>query len=100
MYAFRVIKFNNLVNGLKNIQITYNDDRNFYCDIDTLIGSVFARLAQIYERDNIYINEDTKVRIKAITQLHNPKKVVNKPVDDIVDATWILLFLKNNLNQT
>jgi hypothetical protein len=26
-----------------------------------------------------------------------PKKVVNKPVDDIVDATWILLFLKNIL---
>ena len=26
-----------------------------------------------------------------------PKKVINKPVDDIVDATWILLFLKNIL---
>jgi hypothetical protein len=28
-----------------------------------------------------------------------PSKVVNKPIDDIVDATWINKFLKNNLKE-
>jgi len=28
-----------------------------------------------------------------------PSKVVNKPIDDIVDATWINKFLKNNLEE-
>jgi hypothetical protein len=28
-----------------------------------------------------------------------PKKVVNKPVDDIVDSTWITLYLKSKLEE-
>jgi ABC-type proline/glycine betaine transport system substrate-binding protein len=28
-----------------------------------------------------------------------PSKVVNKPIDDIVDATWINLYLKKELKE-
>ena len=43
------------------------------------------------------MNELTQVLAENRGEWITPKKVVNKPVDDIVDATWILLFLKNNL---
>jgi hypothetical protein len=43
------------------------------------------------------MNELTQVLAENQEEWITPKKVVNKPVDDIVDATWILLFLKNNL---
>jgi hypothetical protein len=43
------------------------------------------------------MNELTQVLEENQEEWITPKKVVNKPVDDIVDATWILLFLKNNL---
>ena len=43
------------------------------------------------------MNELTQVLAENREEWITPKKVVNKPVDDIVDATWILLFLKNNL---
>lgn len=52
--------------GLKNLQTTYADDRNFYCDIDTLIGSIFARLAEFYDKDNVYVTPETKAKIKSI----------------------------------
>jgi hypothetical protein len=43
------------------------------------------------------MNELTQILEKNQSEWITPKKVVNKPVDDVVDATWILLFLKNNL---
>ena len=43
------------------------------------------------------MNELTQFLAENQEEWITPKKVVNKPVDDIVDATWILLFLKNNL---
>jgi hypothetical protein len=43
------------------------------------------------------MNELTQILGENREEWITPKKVVNKPVDDIVDATWILLFLKNNL---
>lgn len=43
------------------------------------------------------LNELSQVLEENLQEWITPKKVVNKPVDDIVDATWILLFLKNNL---
>jgi hypothetical protein len=55
----------NSVTGLRNLQVTYADDRNFYCDIDTLIGSIFARLAEFYEGD-IHITPDIKEKIRSI----------------------------------
>ncbi len=52
------------INGLKNLQNTYLNDRNFYCDIDTLIGSIFARLAEFYENDNNNLTKETKDKIR------------------------------------
>lgn len=54
------------IKGLKNLQMTYSDDRNFYCDVETLIGSIFARLAEFYDNDNIFIAQHTKDKIKNI----------------------------------
>ena len=33
------------------------------------------------------------------TEWITPSKVVNKPIDDIVDATWITLYLKEELKE-
>jgi hypothetical protein len=49
------------------------------------------------EESETNMNELTKILAENREEWITPKKVVNKPVDDIVDATWILLFLKNNL---
>jgi hypothetical protein len=51
------------VKGLKNVQQTYHEDRNFYCDVDTLIGSIFARLAEFYEKDAPFVTPEIKARI-------------------------------------
>ena len=56
--------------GLTNLKVTYGDDRNFACDIDTLIGSIFARLAELYQQQNILIPEDTRQRMFGTTHLH------------------------------
>lgn len=50
-----------------------------------------------YEEEGTNMNELSKVLEENKGEWITPKKVINKPVDDIVDATWILLFLKNNL---
>lgn len=49
------------------------------------------------EEEGTNLNELSQVLEENLQEWITPKKVVNKPVDDIVDATWILLFLKNNL---
>lgn len=51
------------IKGLKNVQQTYHEDRNFYCDVDTLIGSIFARLAEFYEKDCPFVTPEIKARI-------------------------------------
>lgn len=68
--------------GLRNLQTTYADDRNFSCDIDTLIGSVFARLAEIYEQNDIYMNEETRARMKG---WFSPREVNDKKSVETVD---------------
>jgi len=54
----------NCITGLKNLQSTYYEDRNFYCDIDTLIGSIFARLAEFYEVNKSHLTQATCDRIE------------------------------------
>jgi len=54
------------IKGLTNVQQTYVEDRNFYCDIDTLIGSIFARLAEFHEKGCVFLTPETKARIKSI----------------------------------
>ena len=65
------------INGLRNLQLTYADDRNFYCEVDTLIGSMCARLAEFYDKDNVYITEETKLKINGMII---PTRIVQQPV--------------------
>jgi hypothetical protein len=53
------------IHGLENLQSTYSEDRNFICDIDTLIGSIFARLIELYE-SNMYLPPKAKEKIMKI----------------------------------
>jgi hypothetical protein len=62
------------INGLKNLQITYNDDRSFNCDIDTLIGSIYARLAECHENKKLFTSEDHSKRLQRILFPHNDLK--------------------------
>lgn len=39
----------NSISGIRNIQQTYGDDRNFFCEMETLLATIFARLAEIYQ---------------------------------------------------
>ena len=80
----------NCVTGLRNLQVTYAEDRNFYCDIDTLIGSIFARLAEFYEGD-IHITPDIKEKIRSIVAplkfKHEKEQIIleeKEPVKDPV----------------
>ena len=70
------------ITGLKNIQHTYMDDRNFYCDIDTLIGSIYARLAEYYQQDNSIFTEEQRKRLHVILFPHEAeeKELTNPPI--------------------
>ena len=47
--------------GLKNIQKTYEKDKKFYCEIDTLIESIRAKLAELEIKHNdIFILDSNK----------------------------------------
>ena len=54
------------IGGLKNLQTTYTEDRSFYCDIDTLIGSIFARLAECYQNDKLFMTDEQRKRLHHI----------------------------------
>ena len=45
------------------------------------------------------MNELTQILEKNQSEWITPKKVVNKPVDDVVDATWILLYLRSEIEK-
>jgi hypothetical protein len=68
------------ITGLKNLQTTYADDRNFYCDIDTLIGSIFARLAEFTENDTVYIIPETREKLLKIIPINRMEPVKKEPV--------------------
>ena len=57
---------------------------------------LYTALIDFKEEGN-NLNELSQILDENKEEWITPKKVVNKPVDDIVDATWILLFLKNIL---
>jgi hypothetical protein len=45
--------------GLKNIQKTYEKDKKFYCEIDTLIESVRAKLTELEIKHSEIFSLDT-----------------------------------------
>jgi hypothetical protein len=64
-----------------------------------------AKKDELYNSLCIYKEGETNLAIFANiletnkTEWITPAKVVNKPIDDIVDATWITLYLKKELKE-
>ena len=64
-----------------------------------------AKKDELYNSLCIYKENETNLAIFANiletnkTEWITPAKVVNKPIDDIVDATWITLYLKKELRE-
>ena len=64
-----------------------------------------AKKHELYNSLCIYKEDETNLAIFANILETNkaewitPAKVVNKPIDDIVDATWITLYLKKELKE-
>ena len=56
---------NSLV-GIKHLQQTYSSDRNFYCDMETLLGSIFARLAELSSSKEISLTPTIKERLSRL----------------------------------
>lgn len=54
------------INGIKNIQVTYNSDRNFYCEMETLLSSIHARLAEIYQNEPLLLPQTTKEKLSKL----------------------------------
>lgn len=50
-----------------------------------------------YKESETNLNELTTILEKKRSEWITPAKAVNKPIDDIVDATWINLYLKKEL---
>lgn len=51
------------------------------------------------KKDGTNLSELTNMLETNKLEWITPSKVVNKPIDDIVDATWINKFLENNLKE-
>jgi hypothetical protein len=65
-----------------------------------IIGN--AKKDQLYDalidyKEETNLEVFTKVLDQNKIEWVTPKKAVNKPIDDVVDATWINLYLKSNL---
>ena len=75
------------ITGLKNIQHTYIDDRNFYCDIDTLIGSIYARLAEYYQQDHSIFTEEQRKRLHVLLF---PNESEDTPIHPVLKENTIV----------
>lgn len=51
------------VTGIRNIQQTYVEDRNFFCEMETLLASIFAKLAEIYQNDEMELTPVIKDKL-------------------------------------
>jgi hypothetical protein len=51
------------VAGIRNIQQTYIEDRNFFCEMETLLASIFAKLAEIYQNDEMELTLAIKEKL-------------------------------------
>lgn len=71
------------IHGLKNLQTTYIEDISFSCDIDTLIGSIYARLAECYQNEKVLLSEEQRHRLQHILFPKNEPVVTsdsNQPI--------------------
>jgi len=42
----------NATTGIKNLQVTYKDDTKFFCDLDTVIENINAKLSNFLDKKN------------------------------------------------
>jgi len=58
---------------------------------------LYESLINFQEKEETNLKNFTNILKANKEEWITPSKVVNKPIDDIVDATWITLYLKENL---
>lgn len=56
----------NSLTGIRNLQTTYVADRNFYCEMETLLGSIYSRLAELYEHPHIKLTPAARRKLKSL----------------------------------
>ena len=52
--------------GIRNLQTTYQSDRNFYCEMEALLGSIYSRLAELYENRQVRLTASTRQKLKTL----------------------------------
>jgi hypothetical protein len=45
-----LLDMENAIEGLKNVQITYKDDKMFFCNIETLVQTIQAKVIDVHEK--------------------------------------------------
>jgi hypothetical protein len=60
----------NSIVGIRNIQQTYIDDRNFFCEMETLLASIFGRLAEIYQNPDLELTPATREKMSNLLENH------------------------------
>jgi hypothetical protein len=56
----------NSLTGIRNLQTTYAADRNFYCEMETLLASIYSRLAELYEHPHIKLTPAARRKLKSL----------------------------------
>jgi hypothetical protein len=54
------------LSGIRNLQTTYQSDRNFYCEMEALLGSIYSRLAELYENRQVRLTASTRHKLKTL----------------------------------
>jgi len=75
----------NSISGIRNIQQTYGEDRNFFCEMETLLATIFARLAEIYQSPGMDLTPIIREKLgKLLDYTHDPDHPsIAKDDDDV-----------------
>lgn len=82
------------ITGIKNIQMTYISDRNFYCEMETLLSSIYARLAEIYQNQSFALPPQTKEKLDKIFQIVAPAEEEKCNVEEVSNTPNLSPLLK------
>jgi hypothetical protein len=58
----------NSITGIRNIQQTYLSDRNFFCEMETLLASIFARLAELYQNPDMELSPSMREKLSLLLE--------------------------------
>lgn len=76
----------NSITGIRNIQQTYIEDRNFFCEMETLLASIFARLAEIYQNNELELTPVLRDKLSGLLENHPVRAVAqDSPVRAVGD---------------